>query len=339
MADRPRRPTLRDIAEATGLSSATVSYALRGLHVPASTQQRVQAAAKEMGYQADPIARALASGRSGYVGVLCGSQEDAWQQTVATAIGRGLLEVELNALVVDAANDPELEESLAQRLVDQRVDALIVLPVDPRGKHWSSIAAQTVLISIGDSLPRAATAAEVVYDNAAGVTDALTRLAGAGHRRISVLTPVGVATPDRPAEQVVKTIGEDLGLDVDVRTAPHDLDGSAAVVTAILAEPNPPTAFFCLADSIAYGVYAAAHDLDLAVPQDISVIGFDDRPTSRILTPPLSSYRWPVDELVTSVVNRTVSGIESGKRSRRKVLTASPQMRGSVAVRSIAPVG
>jgi len=331
MSDRPRRPTLRDIADATGLSSATVSYALRGLHVPLATQQRVQAAAKDIGYQADPIARALASGRSGYVGVLCGSQEDAWQQTVATAIGRGLLDVELNALVVDAANDPVLEESLAQRLVDQRVDALIVLPVDPRGRHWNAIAAQTVLVSIGDSLPKAPTAAEVVYDNAAGVTDALNRLAAAGHRRITVLTPSGVATPDRPAEVVVKAVATELGLAVDLCTAPHDLEGSTGVVHGILTGTDRPTAFLCLADSIAYGVYAAAMALGLSVPADISVIGFDDRPMSRILTPPLSSYRWPVDELVAAVVERTVSGIESGKRTRKKVLTASPQMRGSVA--------
>lgn len=322
---------MRDIAEATGLSSATVSYALRGLHVPVSTQQRVQAVAKEIGYQADPIARALASGRSGYVGVLCGSQEDAWQQTVATAVGRGLLEVELNALVVDAANSPALEESLAQRLVDQRVDALIVLPVDPLGRHWKSIAAQTVLVSIGDSLPKAPTAAEVVYDNAAGVSDALTQLARAGHRRITVLTPSGVATPDRPAEVVVKSLAASLTLDIDVRTAPHDLEGSAAVVHQILTGPDRPTAFFCLADSIAYGVYSAARQLNMAVPQDVSVIGFDDRPMSSILSPPLSSYRWPIDELVAAVVERTVNGIESGKRTRKKVLAGTPQLRGSVA--------
>lgn len=322
---------MRDIAEATGLSSATVSYALRGLHVPVATQLRVQAAAKEIGYQADPIARALASGRSGYVGVLCGSQEDAWQQTVATAVGRGLLDVRLNALVVDAANDPSLEESLAQRLVDQRVDALIVLPVDPLGRHWKSVAAQTVLVSIGDSLPRAPTAAEVVYDNAGGVTDALTQLAAAGHHRITVLTPSGVSTPDRPAEVVVKALAEKLNLNVDLCTAPHDLEGSAAVVHRILTGSDRPTAFMCLADSIAYGVYSAARDLSLSVPQDISVIGFDDRPMSSILTPPLSSYRWPIEELVAAVVERTVNGIESGKRTRKKVLTATPQMRGSVA--------
>src|SRR6185503_4750919 len=136
MAERRRRPTLRDIAAETGLSMAAVSYALRGLQVPPETQERVREAAERLGYQVDPIARALASGRTDYVGVLCGSLEDVWQQRIAAALGRGLLAVGRNALIVDSSNDPLLEASLAQRLVDQRVDALIVLPVDPRGAQW-----------------------------------------------------------------------------------------------------------------------------------------------------------------------------------------------------------
>jgi len=71
VSERQRRVTLRDIAEETGLSSAAVSYALRGLQVPLETQERVRKVADRLGYQADPIARALASGRTGYVGVLC----------------------------------------------------------------------------------------------------------------------------------------------------------------------------------------------------------------------------------------------------------------------------
>jgi LacI family transcriptional regulator len=331
MEARRRRPTLRDIAEETGLSTATVSYALRGLQVPVETQERVREAAQRLGYHADPIARALVSGRTGYVGVLCRSLEDIWQQGVAAALGRGLLQAGRNALIVDASNDPEREASLAQRLVDQRVDALIALPVDPRGRHWARIAQRTVLVSIGDGLPGAATAAEVVFDNAGGVTDALTQLAEAGHTRVTVLTSVGVSTPDRPAESVVHRVAAELGVTATLRSAPHDLDGASEVAREVLTGADPPTAFLSLADSIAYGVYAAVAELGLRVPDDISVLGFDDHPVSRLLTPPLSSYRWPVDELVTAVVQRTVRAVDESKRSKRKVLTATPQMRGSVA--------
>ena len=330
MPSRQKRPTLRDIADETGLSTAAVSYALRGLQVPAETQQRVRAVADRLGYQVDPIARALSSGRSGTVGVLCGSLEDIWQQNVAAALGRGLLGAQRQALIVDASNDADLEAGLAARLVDQRVDALIVLPVDPAAPHWEQIAGRTVLVSIGDGLPGAATAAEVVFDNEAGVSTALRQLADAGHRRIAVLTTTATSTPDRPAELVVHKVGEELGLTVSLHPTAPDLDHARAVAVAILSAPAPPTAIFCLADSMAYGVYAACRSLGLAIPDDVSVLGYDDHPVSAILTPPLSSFRWPVDVLVSSVVERTVRAIDEDKRSRRKVLTPVAQPRGSV---------
>ena len=329
MPDRPKRVTLRDVADESGLSTAAVSYALRGLQVPIETQQRVRDIADRLGYQADPIARALASGKTGYVGVLCGSLEDIWQQSVAAALGRGLLEESRHALIVDASNSPDLEKTLALQLVDQRVDALIVLSVDPGGAHWAQVAERTVLVSIGDSI--AGTAAEVVFDNEAGVTAALTQLADAGHRRIAVLTSSSRITADRPAEVVVHRVAQQLGLDATLHMSPHDLDGAAAVALAELSGPNPPTAFFCLADSMAYGVYAAARELKLGIPDDVSVLGYDDHPVSRLLTPPLSSFRWPVDLLVESVVKRTVRAIDENKHSRRKVLTPIAQPRGSIA--------
>ena len=329
-SERRRRPTLRDIAIETGLSPAAVSYALRGLQVPEGTQLRVREAAERIGYQVDPIARALASGRTGNIGVLCGSLDDIWQQSIAAALGRGLLGADRQALIVDAANDPALEARLAQRLVDQRVDALIVLPVDPRGSHWARLAEQTALISIGDALPATATAAEIVFDNAWGVTEALTGLAAVGHRRVAVLTPLATSTADRPAEAVVHTLAPQLGIDVELRTAPHDLDGATAVAVAILSADRAPTAILCLADSIAYGVYEAARRLRLDVPQDVSVLGYDDQPVSRVLTPPLSSFRWPIVELVATVVRGTVLAVDQGKRSRRKVLRPTAAPRGSV---------
>jgi LacI family transcriptional regulator len=310
---------------------SAVSYALRGLHVPLETQQRVRVVADRLGYQVDPIARALASGRTGYVGVLCGSLQDIWQQHVAAALGRELLATGRHALIVDASNRPELEEELATQLVDQRVDALIVLWVDPAAKHWPAIARRTVLVSIGDGLPGAATAAEVVFDNDTGVGAALGRLADAGHRRIAVLTPSPRNTPDRPAEVAIRRVGRELGLQISLHMSSHELDSAADVAEQALVDPDPPTAFFCLADSMAYGVYAATTRLGLRIPEDVSVLGYDDNPVSRLLSPPLSNFRWPVDELVSYTVERTVRAVDDGKRSRRKLLTPLAQPRGSVA--------
>lgn len=330
MTQRRRRPTLRDIADETGLSTAAVSYALRGLQVTPQTQRRVRLVADKLGYQVDPIARALASGRTGYIGVLCGSLSDVWQQNLAAALGRRLLDKSRRALIVDASNDPVREATLARGLIDQRVDGLIVLPVDPQAGHWFEAAQRTALVSIGDGLPGADTAAELVFDNRAGVTDALTRLAALGHRRIAVLTPGGMNTADRPASAMATELASTLGVTVTMHTSPHDLDGAAQAGRALLGVAHRPSAAFCLADSLAYGLYDAARSLGLDVPGDLSVLGYDDHPLSRLLTPGLSSYRWPVEELVQAAVNETLGAIDGGPGGRT-VYAPAPQMRGSLA--------
>lgn len=333
VAQHGKRPTLKDIAAETGLSPAAVSYALRGIQVPPDTQQRVREAAQRLGYEVDPIARALASGRTGTVGVIASSLEDLWQQAIARALGRSLLEAGRHALIVDSAGDPAREEALAKRLVDHRADAIITIPVDPASPHWATIAKRIVLLSIGDGLPGAATAAEVVFDNVVGVTEALRTLALAGHRDVVVLTPGLPSTPDRPAAGIVQRVAPELGLDVRLLPCPHDLDGATAVARKALdggGAVHRPTAMFCFADSMAYGVYAASNELGLAIPKDVSVLGYDDHPVSRLLTPPLSTFHWDVFVLVESVVERVVAAIETGKRRRRKVLTPEPRPRGSV---------
>jgi LacI family transcriptional regulator len=113
--------------------------------------------------------------------------------------------------------------------------------------------------------------------------------------------------------------------------SPHDLDGAAAVAVEALSVDEPPTAFFCLADSMAYGVYAAADRLGLGIPDDVSVLGYDDHPVSRILHPPLTNFRWPVDAVVGYAVERTVRAVQENRRSRRKLVTPVLQPRGSVA--------
>ncbi|GFJ86979.1 LacI family DNA-binding transcriptional regulator [Phytohabitans rumicis] len=282
---RNKRATLREVAEATGLSTAAVSYALRGLQVSDETKERVRKAAAELGYEADPIARALAGGQTGLVGVLCGSLEDLWQQQLAAGIGRELLARDRYALILDAGGDPKRELAIAHQLRDQRVDGLIVSPVDPSADGWAALADTVPMVCIGDSLVAARTAGEVLFDNRAGVTLALEHLAGLGHRNIAVLTPSRASTPDRPAEVHVAAEAERLGLAVSIVTSGHNLVAATAAARRVLRERDRPTALFCFSDSIAYGAYAAAAELGLRIPQDVSVAGYDDHPVSGLLSP------------------------------------------------------
>ena len=144
------------------------------------------------------------------------------------------------------------------------------------------------------------------------------------------MTPSPRITPDRAAEVAVRRIAAEYGMQIDLHMSTHELENATAVAVAALTTDRPPTAFFCLADSMAYGVYAAADRLQLRIPDDVSVLGYEDHPVSQLLTPPLSNLRWPVDDMVAYAVERTVRAIEENKRSRRKLLTPVEQWRGSV---------
>ena len=159
MARPNKRTTLREVAEATGLSTAAVSYALRGKHVSKETEERVRQAAAELGYEADPIARALASGRTSMVGVLAGDLQDLWQQQLMAAIGRELLAGDRYALILDAGGDPDTRTGPRQAAARpaRRRAAGVAGRIPRRGLgrrspthcRWSSI---------GDALSRARTA-------------------------------------------------------------------------------------------------------------------------------------------------------------------------------------
>jgi LacI family transcriptional regulator len=327
-----KRVTIREVADAAGLSPAAVSYALRGIQVSEETQERVRKVATELGYEANPIARALASGRSGMVGILGPTLEDLWQQRLVAEAGRVLLEHDRYALILDAGADPDRQRILAGQLRDQQVDGLIVSPIDPADEFWTELAVSLPVVSIGDSLTGAAAVGEVLFDNRTGVRSALEHLHGLGHRRVAVLSPPGSPTTDRPAELFVVAEADRLDLDVRVLTAAYELQPATDLAHELLDDPHRPTAIFCFSDSIAYGVYAAARELAIPIPAELSVIGYDDHPISALLYPPLTSFSWGSKRLVETAIGLLLEAIDGTPSARRRVIiTPELRDRGSTA--------
>jgi DNA-binding LacI/PurR family transcriptional regulator len=323
VADRARhRTTIRELAEYTGLSPAAVSYALRGMQVSAETERRVRDAAEKLGYEADPIARALAGGATAVVGLLVGSLADFWNQELVRAVQRELYAADRSTLVADADGEPARELELAQRLVDQRVDGLVVLPIGPASGGWESIARQVATVTIGDALPGLSPAGEVVFDNERGVQESLQHLSSLGHSRITVLSWAVETSPDREAERAVASSAAALGLDCRLLACAYSLNGSHPLALELLASDDRPTAVLCLSDSIAYGVYAACAELGLSIPRDLAVAGFGDHPISRLLAPPLTSTVWDVErvaELATGFLLKAIDA-EGPQQTLREVV-------------------
>jgi LacI family transcriptional regulator len=316
-----KRVTIKDVAAATGLSPAAVSYAMRGLQTSPETQERVRRAAEELGYTGNAVARALVRGRTGLVGVLTGSLEDLGEQRFVESLGRQLGRHELQMMLVDAQGDPEREGALARQLADQLVDGLVVSPLNPADPGWDEIGTALPVVTVGDALA-GPTVGEVLFDNRAGVSMVLQHLHGLGHRRIAVMTPSRPSTPDRPAELVVGEVCRALGLEATVINVRHSIDDAAEAASGLLRSEPRPTAVFCLSDSIACGVYAAVAAHGLSVPGDVSVAGYDGHPIARVITPALTTVEWGMTDVATAAAGMLADAVGGNPRAGARVRVA-----------------
>jgi LacI family transcriptional regulator len=211
---------------------------------------------------------------------------------------------------------------LARQLADQLVDGLVISPLDPSDASWADIGEVLPIVTVGDALA-GPTAGEVLFDNRAGVSMVLEHLHGLGHRRVAVLTPSRPSTPDRPAERVVAEVCEALALEATVVNSRHSIEDATAAASALLTREPRPTAVFCLSDSIACGVYAAAAALGLAIPRDLSVAGYDNHPIAEVVAPPLTSVDWDLADVAAAAAGLLASAVagrpRAGARARVRV--------------------
>lgn len=329
MTETPRR-TLQDIADAAGLSKAATSYALRGIRGSESTQARVQAIADELGYSVNPIARALASGHSGTVAIV-GPLRDMWRQGLTVMLSRALRESALSSSIADVNTSPQLEQEVLGTLVAQRVDGMVVLPVDPSASYWAELPADIRVVSIGDALQRRPQAGCVLFDNEYGVRTALAHLVELGHQTVGLLTTALPTTPGRPTELLAQRLGESMGIQVTVLSSPPSVRGAADAALSLLSGSVRPTALFCLSDSIAFGAYRAAHELGLSIPQDVSILGYDDSEMASLVSPELTTFGWDEQAIVDAAIQALM--VPAAESAARNPLMFRPEflLRGSTA--------
>jgi LacI family transcriptional regulator len=298
-----KRRTLQDLADAAGLSLAATSYALRGVRGSAATIARVRELAGEIGYTVDPIARALASGRTGSVGV-SGSLRDLWQQDFSVLLTRALRSHGRYATIADADADPSQERLIVEQFAAQRVDGALVSPVDPTADYWRLLGPEIAVVAIGDALTGRPGSGSVLFDNRYGVETALAHLAGLGHRRVGLLAPALPSTPGRPAQLLAAEVAATIGVELAEISAPAATADAVEVAAALLTGPERPTAVFCLSDSLAFAAYRAARAAGLRLPEDLSVVGYDDHQLAALVEPGLTTMAWDEDAIVEAAVSQ-----------------------------------
>jgi len=191
------------------------------------------------------------------------------------------------------------------------------------------IAERVPVVTIGGRLVGAPVAAEVAFDTGAGGAEVLRHLQSFGHERVAVLSWALSAAPDRPGEAAIAEAAATLGMEVAVVPCAYSLDGSRPLALELLEGDERPTAILCMSDSIAYGVLLACRQLGLQVPGDLSLVGFDDHPLSRLLDPPLTSVNWSVERSASAAVAGLVAHLADEPGERRLVIPPRLQVRSS----------
>jgi LacI family transcriptional regulator len=285
---------MRDIADALGISVSAVSLALRERPgVGEDLRRAVLEAADRLGYVPDRAAVTLRTGRSGIVGLLIRNLRNPFFLDVVEGFDRECSLRGYQAMITSSRYEPPHEKELLEALTSRAIDGLAMAPIGSgrsAGAWIERTGKPAVVINCSRGL--SARLSSVGVDAAGATRTAVEYLLGLGHRRIGILAAPSATSPDPERVAVYTEILAARGLMPTVLTSPLSDRAAERAMTEHLASPPGQriTAVITNSDFLAHAVYQAARTAGLRVPVDLSVIGHDDLPTSRLLDPPLTTF-------------------------------------------------
>jgi DNA-binding LacI/PurR family transcriptional regulator len=326
--------TIKDIAEAANVSHTTVSRALKGHgRISDATVQRIRRLAEEMGYTPSAVAQSLVTQRTYTIGVVVTTIADPFVVNVVSGIEEAAQAAGYSVFLSSSHNDPERELAVVGTFQRRRVDAVIVSASRVGNLYAAHLQRFQVPIVLINSQAESDTLHSVASDDVQGATLAVNHLLQQGHRRIAY---IGSAT--RPHSSLRRRDGYQQALAAagtvpDPRWAvapegPGDLEVGQRGLAAVLAAE--PTAIFTYNDMTAVGVLLEARRRGIAVPQQLSVVGFDDIELTRFLHPPLTTVNQPKEAMGRAAVHMALD-LLNGQEVHNQLQPCSLVVRDSTA--------
>ncbi|MEP6843819.1 MAG: LacI family DNA-binding transcriptional regulator [Pseudolysinimonas sp.] len=324
-----RSPNMYDVAARAGVSHQTVSRVVNGFGgIRPETRDRVRAAIVELGYRRNVAARTLATSRSRAIGVLAPAVTDYGPTSTVQGIEVAARTAGYHSLVTTAADDPESIISGLEFLLDQAIEALVVIAPQPR-----------VLVALREldiRLPIATLQAvelgsgtAVSVDQSAGAGLVMAHLLGLGHRAIQ-----HVSGPLEFFEAAARRSSYEQALGVAGLDSPEVIIGDWTAESGYRAASSlasGTTAVFSANDQMALGLIHGLFDLGRRVPHDVSVVGFDDVPEARFYLPALTTVRQDFEQVGRVAVESLIRQIEGGAAEHIAPLEAQLIVRDSTA--------
>lgn len=298
---RAARPvSLRDVARRLGLSPTTVSLVLNGSpaahSIPAATQRRVVAAARELNYRPNFLARSLRSQKSSLIGVMLPEVGEGYSSLVLRGIEERLLEDGYVYLVTSHRHKPELLERGPRMLYERSAEGVIAIDSPIR----DPLPVPVVSVSGHYRVPGMA---NIVLDHERAAELGIAHLAELGHRRIAVIRGQRFSSDSKIRWQTIsraaRRIGSPIepGLVTELKGDSPSPHAGATATRELLSAGARFTALWAFNDIAAIGAIRALHEAGLRVPEDVSVLGFDDIYSAAFHTPALSTVRQPLDSM------------------------------------------
>ena len=272
---------IKEIAALSGVSIATVSRALRGLHhVNSETRKKIIDAAESLGYPIETDANKATPNRTNSVGIVAPYISRWYFAQVISGAEQALREAGLDLLLYNFSQMKGRERLFQHQLLKGRVDALIVISLPPTEEEFESMLSLGIPVALVGMHHK--DCASVAIDDVAAARTATQHLVNQGHRNIALMSghpddPFNFSVPQDRRKGFLQALVEN-GLEWDPSREVHGgftMHTAARAMDDLLARPNRPTAIFCESDEMAFGVMQAIRRHGLKCPDDISIIGFD----------------------------------------------------------------
>lgn len=330
----PRRPTIKDIARAAGVSPSTAARALSEQgYVGAAARTRVLSAADELGYVPHMPARSLRQQVSRSVGVLVSDLRNPFYADLAAGIGRRARSRGYTMMLSDDSGAPEEEMEAARAFVATRVAGVIVTPVSEAVSSF--LLRQRVPVVEADRQFAAGQCDAVIVDNMTTSRGLSEHLLSLGHRRVALLIDETDWTTGRERFRGYRESLADSGVPADptlLVSTGSDVGDARRAAVGMLARRDRPTAVFAANNVLAEGVWRAAQDLGLRIPADLSLVSFDDAPWMSMVTPGVTAVAQDAVALGETALDRLLTRIaDPDVTAETVIIDAEILARGSTA--------
>jgi DNA-binding LacI/PurR family transcriptional regulator len=296
--------TMDDVAKAAGVALSTVSRALaNNPRVNVTTRENIQKLAREMGYVPSAIARGLATKRTFSLGIVVRDVVDPFPAELVRLIDTHALELGYSLILSHSGNDERRELAAINILRQQRVDAIIMPDSSVSDSFLARITDESIPVVL---LNRMNYRYSIGIDNVGSGEMAVNHLLGLGHRRIAYVGGLRCKAESDDRQKGYERALQKQGLSVDrslIALGDSWPEGGQICMRQFLKLEQLPTAVFCFNDLTAFGAIGAIQSAGLRVPQDISVMGFDDITLSSFLNPPLTSIAQDKEQLAKLAVD------------------------------------